>query len=90
MPTVELTRTFGKHLKSLPPHRQKKVGEAINRFVTDPATPSLDYRPLRGTADHYLIDSTSRDRLILRQIHPGHYEIADVGPHDNVLRRWNR
>lgn len=90
MAAVLPTKTFLKNLKSLPPDRQKGVSVAIAKFLEEPATPSLRFRSLKGVTGHFIINARHGDRIILREAGPERFEIADVGPHDNVYRRWDR
>ncbi len=52
--------------------------------------PSLDFRPLAGAAGYFIIDPHSGDRIILRKNAENDFSAVDVGPHDNLYRRWNR
>jgi len=54
---VAVTPAFLKAASKLPPDRVKKVAATIKKFVAEPKIPSLDFRPLKGTSDYYVIDS---------------------------------
>jgi len=86
---VAVTPAFLKAANKLPPDRVKKLAATIKKFVAEPKIPSLDFRPLKGTSDYYVIDSTGGDRVILRKLDDQHYEAVDCGTHD-IYRRWNR
>lgn len=86
--TIEDSFTAG--LKSLPPDRRKAAGRATLKFVDEPGLPSLRLRPLVGRAGYFIISAGKGDRIILRKDGDDIYAAVDVGPHDNVLRRWNR
>lgn len=77
-------------LKALPPNRRKSANTAILKFREEPSTPSLRFRTLKGRKDHFIINPTRGDRIILRRDEEDLYAVIDVGPHDNVLRRWDR
>ena len=87
---VKLTPSFLKALKGLPPHRQKGAARALAKFSATPELPSLDFRSLAGAPGYHIIDPQSGDRIILRKIEDDHFEAVDVGPHDNIYRRWHR
>ena len=86
---VTVTDAFRKVAKRLPPDRHKKVITTLGKFTTEPRLPSLDFRPLKGTIDYHIIDSTGGDRIILRKVEEDLYEAVDCGTHD-ILRRWDR
>ena len=81
---------YGRGLKALPPDRRKAANEAILKFQADPSWPSLRFRPLKGRKNHFIINPTRGDRIILRRDAEDLYAVIDVGPHDNVYRRWDR
>jgi len=81
---------FEKGLKRLPPDRAKAAAETLLKFQEEPALPRLDFRPLKGKVGHYIIDARHGDRIILRKDADDLYAAVDVGPHDNVYRRWKR
>jgi hypothetical protein len=87
---VAITDYFLRGMRALPPDRQRRAIAAIEKFMRDAAVPSLDFRPLKGKADFFIIDANSGDRIILKRVEADTYEAMDVGPHDNVYRRWNR
>lgn len=86
---VDLTPAFRKAAKKLPPDRIKKLASTIAKFQAEPKLPSLDFRPLKGTSNYFVVDSTGGDRIILRKIDDEHYEAVDCGTHD-IYRRWDR
>ena len=81
---------FKKEAEKLPPHRRKHVTNALRKFVENPSLPSLDFRPLAKAPGYFIIDPHAGDRIVVKKIAADQYLIADVGPHDNVYRRWNR
>lgn len=87
---ITVERTFEQGLKRLPPDRQRAVVRALQKFMTEPALPSLDFRSLVGAPGYYIIDPHKGDRIILRKDAEDLYAVVDVGPHDNIYRRWNR
>ena len=87
---VSLETSFVKALKSLPPHRQKKAVNAIDKFGKTPNLSSLRLRSLENKDGYWLIDAARGDRIVLREDGGDLYAAVDVGPHDNVYRRWNR
>ena len=96
--TVHLTvePSFDRGLVSLPPNRRKAAGRALLKFVEEPGLPSLRFRPLAGRAGYYILSAGKGDRIILRKEEPlegdegERFAVVDVGPHDNVYRRWDR
>ncbi|MEH3120257.1 MAG: hypothetical protein PGN25_22420 [Methylorubrum populi] len=52
--------------------------------------PSLRFRPLAGRVGYFIINPTRGDRIILRKDGDDLYAAVDLGPHDNVYRRWDR
>jgi hypothetical protein len=87
---VTIEATFLDWAKRLPPDRRNAARRAIERFMEEPRRGSLDFRPLKGVQGYFIIDSVHGDRIILRRDGPDTYAAVDVGPHDNVYRRWNR
>lgn len=82
--------TFLVEARKLPPDRRKAVVACLSKFMLEPALPSLRFRPLQNAKDHFIISSAHGDRIILRKDGEDLYAAVDVGPHDNVYRRWNR
>lgn len=87
---VTVAPSFGKALQRLPPDRARAAAESLVKFSDEPALPRLDFRPLKGKSGTFIIDGKRGDRIVLRKIADDHYAAVDVGPHDNVYRRWNR
>lgn len=87
---VTVEKTFVKALGSLPPDRQKRAVGALKKFAADPSLPGLRFRTLDGSPPHFIINPTRGDRIILRKDADDLYAAVDVGPHDNVFRRWDR
>ena len=81
---------FLKGLKSLPSTRAEAAKRSLAKFQREPRTPSLDFRPFRGRAGFWLIDSGRGDRVMLEKLGEDHFAAVDAGPHDNILRKWNR
>lgn len=81
---------FETGLRSLPPDRKKAAGRALLKFMEEPGLPSLRLRAFEGRSGYYLINPNRGDRILLRKEADDLYVAVDVGPHDNVLRRWNR
>ena len=82
--------SFDAGLRNLPPDRRKAAGRALVKFVEEPSLPGLRLRAFEGRAGYYLINPNRGDRILLRKEADDLYAVVDVGPHDNVLRRWNR
>lgn len=82
--------SYVRELRKLPPDRARAANESLVKFVAEPALGSLNFRPLRGAAGYFLINGRRGDRIVLRREAEDGYAAVDVGPHDNVLRRWNR
>lgn len=87
---VTVLPAFDDGLRSLPPDRKKAAGRALLKFMEEPGLPSLRLRAFEGRAGYYLINPNRGDRILLRKEADDHFVAVDVGPHDNVLRRWNR
>ena len=81
---------FLRGLKSLPPLRAKAANNSLVKFAREPRTPSLDFRTFKGRTGYWLIDSGRGDRIMLEKLDEDHFAAVDVGPHDNILRKWNR
>jgi mRNA-degrading endonuclease RelE of RelBE toxin-antitoxin system len=86
---VSPTPDFVKALGKLPPDRQDKVRTALRLLMENPRFHRLDFRPLSGKPEHFIIDSGRGDRVILRRLSGDAYAAVDVGTHD-LYRRWNR
>lgn len=81
---------FRKALRTLPPDRAEGAIAALERFIVDSSRAGLDFRALRRRAGHYIINARHGDRIILRKDGDDLFAAVDVGPHDNIYRRWNR
>ena len=79
-----------KGLKSLPPLRAAAAKKSLVKFQTEPRLPSLAFRPFQGRIGYWLIDSGRGDRVMLQKLGEDHFAAVDAGPHDNILREWNR
>lgn len=86
---MKFSARFVKALKSLPPDRADAAIRAAQKFVDQPALPSLKFRALKGLPGFFIINSAHGDRIILRK-DGDDYVAEDTGPHDNVYRRWSR
>ena len=83
-------RTYLQAVRKLPPDRSKAANTALVKFVENPSLPSLRFRTLKGKDGYFIISSAHGDRIILRKDADDLFAVVDVGPHDNVYRRWNR
>lgn len=87
---VGVEPSFEANLRSLPPDRRKRAGQALIKFMEEPGLPSLRFRSLVGRLGYFIISAGKGDRIILRKDADDLYAAVDVGPHDNVYRRWDR
>jgi hypothetical protein len=87
---MKYSERFVKALKSLPPNRAKAAIRAIEKFVDEPALPSLKFRQFKGLPEFFIINSVHGDRILLRRLPDGEFVAEDTGPHDNLYRRWDR
>lgn len=87
---VSVEQSFIEALKRLPPDRAKAARNGLLKFQAAPNLPHLYFRALEGREGFFIIDLRRGDRIILRRESDDHYVAVDVGPHDNVYRRWNR
>ena len=88
---VTVEERFTLALKSLPHDRQKGAIRALAKFATTPNLPGLKLHILRNARNCWIIYVNDKgDRIILRKLADDHYVALDVGPHDNVYRRWDR
>jgi hypothetical protein len=87
---ITVTRRFELALKGLPPDRARRAANALTLFAREPRLPRLGFRSLSGSPGHFIINASRGDRIILRRESDDHFAAVDVGPHDNVYRRWSR
>jgi hypothetical protein len=93
MARLQFDESFFAAIRRLPPDRQKAARSALEKFIKEPALPSLHFRNLENTSGNFIINANRGDRIILRRDEDEEgefYWVVDVGPHDNVYRRWNR
>ncbi len=77
-------------LKQLPPDRREAARRGLVKFGNSPELPSLKFRALEGRSGYFIINPRRGDRIVLRKVAECEFVAVDVGPHDNVYRRWNR
>lgn len=87
---LSVEKTFVDAAKKLPPDRARGARTALVKFQAEPALPSLRFRALAGADGYFIISAAHGDRIILRKDGENAFAAVDVGPHDNVYRRWNR
>ena len=87
---VTVEESFVAALKKLPPDRAKAARNGLVKFANAPNLPHLTFRALEGREGYFIIDPRRGDRIILRREADDHYVTVDVGPHDDVYRRWDR
>ena len=87
---ISVEETFVKAAKKLPPDRSKGARVALVKFQAEPGLPGLRFRSLAGAPGYYIINAAHGDRIILRKDGEDWFAAVDVGPHDNVYKRWNR
>lgn len=84
------SKNFIKNLDSLPPDRQALAIDTLEKFKKNPSNRSLRFRRLKGQDGYFILSASHGDRIILRKDAPDTYTAVDVGPHDNIYRRWDR
>ncbi len=90
MPRVTIEPSFVKGLRGLPPHRQEQASKSLILFAEQPDLPRLRFRALKGFPGYFIISANHGDRIILRKDDETTFAAVDVGPHDNVYRRYDR
>lgn len=87
---IATAASFEKALKSLPPHRATAAAKTLLLFMEEPGLPRLRFRALKGLEEYFIINVKHGDRIILKKIENETYLAVDIGPHDNIYRRWDR
>ncbi|GGK18003.1 hypothetical protein [Salinarimonas ramus] len=87
---IAIDSAFVAGARKLPPDRRKGAMAALDKFQREPKLPSLRFRALQGADSYFIINCAHGDRVILRKESDDLFTAVDVGPHDNVYRRWNR
>lgn len=90
MPRLIVEGTFERGLLSLPPDRRKAAVKSLMLFMVEPTLPRFSFRSLKGADGYFIINAKRGDRIILRKDDETTFAAVDVGPHDNIYRRWNR
>lgn len=90
MVSISVEPSFEKGLRALPPHRKKQAINSLALFSNQPDLPRLRFRALQGFSNYFIISANKGDRIILRKDGEAIYAAVDVGPHDNVYRRFDR
>lgn len=90
MPLIAIEDGFKGALRSLPPDRKKAAIKSLTLFIDTPNLPRFRFRPLKGLDGHFIINAKRGDRIILRKTGEDAFAAVDVGPHDNIYRRWDR
>jgi hypothetical protein len=88
---VTPTGAFRRDLKRLGKGaRQNDAIAAIELFVENPHSASLNFEPIRSQKGYYSIRTNYHDRLILRMLRPSEYEAVAVGNHDYLYVSYFR
>ena len=87
---VWVAETFEEAIQSLSKEQRQKAWDALMKFSKAPQRPGLNWRRLRGAPGHWVINFGSGYRIVLRQDDEETFAAIDVGPHDDLYRRWNR
>ena len=74
----------------MPRHRAEAGIKTLKLFMKEPSLPKLRFRPFKGLDGIFIINVKHGDRIILVKIDNENFIAADIGPHDNVYRKWNR
>lgn len=90
MTSIITEAEFEKALKSLPPDRARAAIKTLSLFMEEPTLPRFNFRALKGLEGYFIINVKHGDRIILNKIDDDTYIASDIGPHDNIYRRWNR
>lgn len=90
MVMISTGASFERALKSLPHDRATAAIKTLSLFMEEPALPRLRFRALKGLDGYFIINVKHGDRIILNKTGNETYIAVDIGPHDNVYRKWNR
>lgn len=78
---VEITPTFGRLYKKLPPELKDRTKKALELFESDPAHPSLGHKKMSGQKDIYEIRVSDNYRITYQKIQ-NTAVLRKIGTHD--------
>jgi hypothetical protein len=83
---VTPTRAFLKDLKGLggDENRRDQVISSLQQFLENPRSPGLNFERVKSQKGYFTIRASIHDRVLLREVAPGHYEASAVGNHDYI------
>ncbi len=82
---IARTKLFKKDYKELPKTVQGKFKKKIVLFIGDIKHPSLRVKKMKGNTGVWEASVDMFYRFTF-EIHPDHYILRRIGPHDRVLR----
>ncbi|HLE15424.1 MAG TPA: hypothetical protein VI776_11790 [Anaerolineales bacterium] len=86
MPEIELTDSFKKSYRQLPPDIRNKVEKALRLLATDPRHPSLQSKPIEGAPGIFEARVNHRYRMTYERLAGDVLRMRVVGRHDETLR----
>jgi addiction module RelE/StbE family toxin len=86
MPKIEYTRRFLRSYRKLSKDLQQKVSKAVALLAENPRHPSLQTKPVRGSAGIYEARIDINYRLTYERWPEDTLKLRAVGPHDEMLK----
>jgi hypothetical protein len=84
---VTPTRAFLRSLKRLSTSDAEDTASALELFVKNPDTKSLNFERVRSRKGYFTIRSNYSIRILLKQTNHQEFEIVAVGNHDYIYER---
>jgi hypothetical protein len=85
---LQPTKRFESTFKKLASKKKEEVIDALAKFRRQPENRNLRFRGFGGHPDHFLINSSKGDRILLLKRGEAKFDLVQVGTHDDMQRRW--
>ena len=81
---------FKKALKSLSKQNRAAAQRALEKLKTGNAPHSVKLRPLKGKLGLWIVNVTTKYRVIAKKEPENVLTLLDIGSHDTIYKRWTK
>ena len=83
-------RQFKKALESLSKQNRDATLEALKKLETGNAPLSVKLRPFKGRVGLWIVNVTTKYRIIAKKEPKNVLALLDIGSHDTIYKKWTR